>query len=179
MPVSNLWECKEGSVVYKFSQTDIPMDVIEEVYEFTHHERLSSHVFKRMFERKKKEYLSVNKAKTLTLQTIITDLWKPLCSVFKEDIAKLHDGLQLPLPKVTFLFGDISDHKVLNDEISKWCDAAGQAEKGWIREASQKILDYQELCRYSYAAQTLMGLKETLGLTGDFSSVEALVTNKV
>uniref|UniRef100_A0A1X7THY6 Death domain-containing protein n=1 Tax=Amphimedon queenslandica TaxID=400682 RepID=A0A1X7THY6_AMPQE len=105
----------------------------------------------------------------------VEKLWMPMLKEFKEDLGRLHNGLQMPLKKVKHLFNDLSDKTTINEELTKWCCAVDEPDQSWIRDAAQKILDYQELCRYSYSAQTLMQLKKTLKLSGDFSSVEALL----
>lgn len=174
-----LWKFQEEEIFYKFCPVDIPHDIIEEVYRLTHHEESSSNVFQKVFAKCKTEYTLKNQHTALTLQDVVNDLWKPVSKEFTDDLQRLRTGLELPLSKVTYLFEDISDLKALTSELEKWCDAVKEPDNRWIRDAAQKIQDYQELCRYSYTARTLMLLKGTLGLTGDFSAIEALVPKEV
>lgn len=133
----------------------------------------------KLFHRKKEEYLSKSSFDDATLSSTFKQFWEPLMSEFQRDLSNLSKGFQLPLKKVEFFFSEISNKKTLKEELDKWCDVVGEDDKCWIGDAAQKILDYQEICRYSYSAQTLMQLKRTLKLTGDFSAVEALVLKEV
>lgn len=153
--------------------------MIKEVFHLTHHEEISSSIFLKVFAKQKKNYLSKHEDATITLENAVKELWQPMCTEFKDDLQKLSDGLKLSLDKVAYLFEGISHSKVLEEELTKWCDAVKETNRRWIRSAAQKIQDYQELRRYFYTAQTLMQLKETLGLTGDFSAVEALLPKEV
>lgn len=177
-PVSELWECTTP-LVFKYCPIGVPEDVIQEVFYLTHHEEISSSIFLKVFAKQEKSYRLKHEDATITLEKAVKDLWQPSCTEFKEDLQKLSDGLKLPLDKVTYLFEDISESKELEVELTKWCDAVRETNKRWIRGAAQKILDYQKLRRYFYTAQTLMQLKETLGLKGDFSAVEALLPKEV
>ena len=174
-----LWQYEGEEVMYKFCSTDIPYNIIEEVFCLTNHEGISSKVFNKSFRKWKNEYLSKHKGSASNFKVVIEEMWKPMFQEYKNDLHKLHDGLQMPLKKVKYIFSDISDKVTLNQELEKWCNAVDEPDKGWIREAAQKILDYQELCRYAYSAQTLMQLKKTLALTGDFSAIEALLPKEV
>lgn len=51
-------------------------------------------------------------------------------------------------------------------------------ESSSIRNAAEKISDYQNLCKYSSAAETLVELRKALEMTGDFSDVEAAIISK-
>ena len=177
-PVSELWECTTPPV-FKFCPIGVPNDVIQEVFHLTHHEEISSSIFLKVFAKQEKSYRLKHEDATITLEKAVRELWQPMCTEFKEDLQKLSDGLKLPLDKVAYLFDDISETKKLEEELTKWCDAVRETNRTWIRGAAQKILDYQKLRRYCYTAQTLMQLKETLGLTGDFSAVEALLSKEV
>ena len=153
--------------------------MIKEVFHLTHHEEISSNIFLKVFAKQKKHYLSKHEDTTITLEKAVKELWQPLCTEFKEDLQKLSDGLKLSVDKVAYLFEGTSHSKGLEEELTKWCDAIKETNRRWIRSAAQKIQDYQELRRYFYTAKTLMQLKETLGLTGDFSAVEALLPKEV
>ena len=178
-PIDLLWQYEEEKVKYKFCPTDIPYNIIEEVFRLTNHEGISSKVFTKSFHKWKKEFLSKHKGSASNFKVAVEEMWKPMFQEYKDDLQKLYDGLQMPLNKVKYLFSDISDKVTLNKELEKWCHAVDEPDKSWIRDAAQKILDYQELCRYAYSAQTLMQLKKTLGLTGDFSAIQALLPKEV
>ena len=174
LSIHDLWENKESKIVYKYGQaSDIPEHIMEEVFQLTHREGCTCVIFQNLWSQRKSTYMKKQSGTTSTLDVVIKDLWTPVCEEFKSDLEKL-SNLQLRLDKVTLLFENIFDQKILEDELNKWCDATGHSRSGWIRETAKKILEYQQFCRYSYTAKTLMQLKETLGLTGDFSVVEAL-----
>ena len=178
-PIDLLWQYEEETVKYKFCSTDIPYNIIEEVFRLTNHEGVSSKVFTKSFHKWKKEFLSKHKGSASNFKVAVEEMWKPMFQEYKDDLHKLHDRLQMPLNKVKYLFSDVSDKVTLNEELENWCIAVDEPDNGWIRDAAQKILDYQELCRYAYSAQTLMQLKKTLGLTGDFSAIQALLPKEV
>ena len=174
LPIRDLWETEELKIVYKYGQaSDIPEHIMEEVFQLTHSEGCTSVIFQNLWSQRKNTYMEKQSGNTSTLDVVVKDLWTPVCEEFKSDLEKL-SNLQLRLDKVTLLFENIFEQKILEDELNKWCDATGYPRRDWIRETAQKILEYQQFCRYSYTAKTLMQLKETLGLTGDFSVVEAL-----
>ena len=177
-PVSDLWE--HTLLVFKHCPIPVSDDVIEQVFVLTHHEGLSLSIFLKVFAKEKKEYhVKKPPESVVTLEIVVNELWKPICAELKADLQNLHDGLKLPLKKVAYFFEGMSHLKEIEEELSKWCDAFEVTEKRWIKDAAQKISDYQELCRYSYTAKTLIQLKETLKLTGDFSAVEALLMPEV
>ena len=178
-PVNLLWHYDGENVKYMFCPTDIPCSIIEEVFHLTSHVGISSKVFAKNFHKWKKEYLSRHKSCISNVNIAVEEMWKPMYEEYKDDLHKLHNGLKMPLCKVKFFFNDVSDKATLKEELEKWCNAVDEPDRGWIRDAAQKILDYQELCRYAYSAQTLMQLKKTLGLTGDFSAIEALLPKEV
>lgn len=179
-PVNFLWQYTGEGVTYKFCHVDISDKIIEEVFCLTNlAEGISSKVFQKVFSKWKSEYLSKHKNSNLNFKVAIEELWMPMFEEFKEDLSRLHDGLQMPLKKVKYLFHDVADKATLERELNKWCSAVNEPDRNWIRDAAQKILDYQELCRYSYSAQTLTQLKKTLKLTGDFSAIGALLSKEV
>ena len=178
-PIELLWQYDGEEVMYKFCSTDIPYDIIEEVFRLTNHEGISSKVFNKSFCKWKIEYLLKHKGPASNFKVAVEEMWKPMFQEYKDDLHKLHDGLQMPLKKVDYIFSDITDEVTLNKELKKWCHAVDEPDKDWIKDAAQKILDYQELCRYAYSAQTLMQLKKTLGLNGDFSAIQALLPKEV
>ena len=177
-PVSDLWE--HTLLVFKHCPIPSSDDVIEQVFILTHHEGLSSSIIRKVFAKEKKEYhVKKQPGSVITLENVVNELWKPMCAELKGDLQNLRDGLKLPLKKVAYFFEGMSHLKEIEEELSKWCYAFEVTEKRWIRDAAQKISDYQELCRYSYTAKTLIQLKDTLKLTGDFSAVEALLMPEV
>lgn len=178
-PIFNLWQYDGEEVSFKFSHTDITYDVIEEVFHLTSHEGISSKIFSKMFLKRKNEYLSKHKSSASSFKIAVEKMWKPLLLEFKNDLIELRDGLKMPLKKVEYFFHDISDTAALTEQLEKWCDAVDEPDKSWVRDAAKKILDYQQLCLYSNSALTLMQLKQTLRLTGDFSAIEAVLPKEV
>ena len=79
---------------------------------------------------------------------------------------------------MTELFDEIRERKALEHELEEWCSAFKTENRTWIRSAAQKILDYQELTYYAKSAHTLMQLKKTLKLTGDFNILTNLLQSE-
>lgn len=179
IPVCDLWSCEEGKTAFKYCPIAIPDDIIQDVYYFTHHDELSSSVFLKLFEAKKALYLSDKQTNNILLEAVVKELWQPTLSEFSEDFKNLRDGLKLPLSKIEVLFKDIYQLNKIEEELGKWCDAVKEDNRKWLKDAAQKLMDYHELCRYSFTAQTIMQLKEKLRLKGDFSIVEILLPKKV
>ena len=178
VPVCDLWIYEDSKTVFKYCTVSVPYETIQNVFYLTHHEQLSSSIFLKLFETKKALY-HASKGNNNSLEAVINELWQPTKSEFSEDLAKLRDGLKLPLNKVESLFIDIYQLEKIKEELEKWCDAVEERNKNWVRDAAQKVMEYHELCRYSYSAQTIMQLKEKLKLKGDFSVVETLLPKQV
>ena len=176
-PVSELWRFDSNKLYFEHNVVkDVSDAVIDQVFSLTHHDGCSSEVFKRHWAKHKKEY-SEKKVKPSSLSDVVQELWINLVyAEFVEDLKSLSDGLKLSLDKVSVLFEGLSDIKVLEKELNKWCEAVKfDGEKSWVRVAAQKIIDYQKLARYSFTAKTLMEVKEALQLTGDFSVLQAFL----
>lgn len=177
-PVSDLWECTP--LIFKNCPSFVSDDVMEQVFYLTHHEGLHSLVFLKVFELKLFEYNHKRKQRVVTLESAVSEFWFPLCKEFKDDLKQLRDGLKLPIKKVANFFADITEMEQLEEELQKWCVAVKETKNNnWIKNAVQKILEYQRLCCYTNTAQTVMQLKEALGLTGDFGILDALLLKEV
>ena len=132
-----------------------------------------------MFAKEKTKYHAKVEESDVTFEKVVQEFWLPICSEFRADFQKLCDGFQLPLNKVAYFFENMTTLPEIEEELEKWCHAVEETNKNWIRDAARKIGDYQTLCSYSFTAKTLLQLKKTLGLTGDFSVVEALLQREV
>lgn len=148
------------------------------MYELTHASETTCVIFQNIFNKTRESYLQRHKGHEATMQVAIKELWEPAYDEFSNDLKSLLDNLRLPLKKVDYIFKGLSSKNELKDQLLLWCNAMHEVNKDWITDAAQKLLDYQELLRYSYTAQTLMKLKEKLELTGDFSAVEALISKE-
>ena len=178
-PVQDLWMYNKNMPQFILDKINIIADhIVDEVFYFTHPEGLSSAIFLNRWNNKMQRYHQKLTGTLISIEKFVKDLWSPVLIDVKSEMKVLSDNLQLPLDKVTELFEGITDHKTLESELIKWCDVLKQ-NTNWIRNAVQKILDYQELCYYSCAAQTLLQLKETLKLSGDFNVVANLLSDQV
>ena len=151
---------------------------MNDVYELTDASETTSVIFQNIFNKTRELYLQRHKGHEATMQVAIKELWQPAYDEFSNDLKSLIDDLKLPLKKVDYIFKGLSSQNELKNQLLLWCNAMHEGNKDWITDAAQKILDYQELRRYSYTAQTLMKLKEKLELSGDFSAVEALLSKE-
>ena len=179
----DVWTFDEHAETPKYCFSELscaPDNIIDEIYYFTSSEGCCSQIFGSRWTNSKKKYVQSLNGKHITISTFVNDLWIPVINEFQSDLESLSDGLQLPLEKVTELFDGIRERKVLEHELEKWCIAFKHEKRAWIRNAAQKILEYQELTYYSKSAHTLMELKNTLKLSGDFNILTNLLqTEKV
>ena len=179
-PVRDLWMYNEdGMPQFQLNEFNIIADhIVDEVFYFTHPEGCSSAIFLKRWNNEMQRYHQKLNGTFVSIETFVKDLWSPVLTDFKSEMEMLSDNLKLPLDKVAELFEGITDQKTLESELTKWCGVF-QQNTHWIRNAVQKILDYQELCYHSYAARTLLQLKETLKLSGDFNIVANLLSDQV
>lgn len=133
----------------------------------------------KLFAKEKEKYIAKVKGSDVTFENAIQEFWLPMCSEFRADFQKLSDGFELPLKKVAYLFENMTTLPEIEEELKKWCHAVEETNNNWISDAVKKIQDYQTLIRYSFTANTLIQLKKTLGLTGDFSIVDFLLEQEV
>ena len=110
----------------------------------------------------------------------ITELvWKPVfkrCQMLLSDLKswklKLHEVDQLfkerYYEKQKALLRDITN---LSQAVNK-CQGIVEQDSGWIKDATNRISQYWNLCNYHEAAQAFIKIRDTLGLTGNFSLVE-------
>ena len=63
----------------------------------------------------------------------------------------------------------------LSQAVNK-CQRIVKNDSGWINDVIDRIWQYWELCNYHEAAQAFINIRDTLGLTGDFSFVERVAT---
>ena len=110
----------------------------------------------------------------------ITELvWKPVfvqCQLLLSDLKswklKLHEVDQLfkerYYEKQKALLRDITN---LSQAVNK-CQGIVEQDSGWIKDATNRISQYWNLCNYHEAAQAFIKIRDTLGLTGNFSLVE-------
>lgn len=178
-PVHQLWDLLEKTISFKYCESKTSDEILDEVYKLTsHQDKRVSHIFQNIFNKAKELYLQKHKEATVTIEVAVSELWKPACDEFNEGLKCLCNDLKLPLIKVDYIFKGLSSQTELKDQLLLWCEAVGEANVEWIDDAAQKILEYQELRRYSYTARTLMLLKEKLELIGDFDAVQALLSKE-
>ena len=176
LAVKEVWCFDENGTKYTVpSLAYVSQNVIDEVYHLTSTEGCSSQIFRNRWSNAKQKFLQGLKGTQISIDAFVTQLWTPVVTEFHADLQAISNGLQLPLHKVTELFEGLTDRKVLESEIEVWCTAFKVENRTWIRSAAQKIIDYQELTFYSKSAKTLMQLKSTLKLSGDFTILTKLL----
>ncbi|XP_054615147.1 E3 ubiquitin-protein ligase rnf213-alpha isoform X2 [Dunckerocampus dactyliophorus] len=112
--------------------------------------------------------------KTLTLDVIHAEVFKPCFASYKDIYMRLKNG-SIKIKEVDRLF---SDYKGKYDELEKdldiMCKVDMSTEKLWIHSRLQQIEQYHELHLAVASAQVIMEVKEALGLQGDFRVLETL-----
>ena len=156
-----------------------PVAVIKEVFHFTSSEGCSSQIFRSRWENARLTFVRELNGNQTTIDNFVTTLWTSVIAEFREDLEAMSNGLNLPLRKVTELFEGLRGRESLETELKIWCTAFNVENTSWIRNAVKKIMDYQQLVYYSKSAQTLMQLKNTLKLSGDFTILTKLLDEEV
>ncbi len=180
--VKDVWTFDEETRNPKYSMSSLniaPESIIKEVFRLTSSEGCSSQIFRSRWENTKKKFLHELNGNQTTIENFVAKLWIPVIAEFREDLEALSNGLKLPLHKVTELFEGLKGRELLERELTIWCSAFNVESTGWIRNAAKKIMDYQQLSYYSKSAQTLMQLKNTLKLSGDFTILTKLLDEEV
>ena len=110
----------------------------------------------------------------------ITDfVWKPVFTQCEMLLSELQSW-KLKLHTVDLLFKERYHEKqkaLLRDIMNLFravnkCHGKAEQDSGWIKDATNRISQYWELCNYHEAAQAFINIRDALGLTGDFGLVE-------
>jgi 6-pyruvoyl-tetrahydropterin synthase len=128
-----------------------------------------------------------NDPQSLTYEDIDERIWQQIYKECEETLQQL-STLKLSLQSVKHYFFERYDGKKhLENDLTKLCIAMNRCnelkpsdnklpafEIEWIADAVARIELYKHLCRYATAAEAIIKLRGTLGLTGDFTVVETL-----
>ena len=142
-------------------------------------------IFMELWEKSKQKYLleceQEKSTPSLTLPQVTTRIWKPVYNECKQILQEL-SSLTMPLKKLKeYPFPE--EKEELEQHLRNLCQVVdscmsieGKEPTGeeWVRGTVNRMLKYRTLCKYANAAETLLKLKETLNLSGDFSLVETL-----
>ena len=165
-------------LVHNCFPTAAPLDPIMTSYDFMarHH---PNDIFHRIW-----SAVSLKAAKenpNLTINDIVTKIWNPAFQECCRVLDSLHDH-SMKLKEVNDRFHHYDDGNVIVVHLEKLykgvelcCNRAPHAKRPvWIDSAVDRMQQYWTLSRYADAAQTVLQLKENLGLTGDFSLMETI-----
>ena len=128
-----------------------------------------------------------NDPQSLTYEDIDERIWQQIYKECKKTLQQL-SNLKLSLQNVKrYFFERYDGKKPLKEDLKKLCIAMNRCnelkpaasrlpafETEWIADAVARIELYKHLCRYASAAEAIIKLRGTLGLTGDFTVVEML-----
>lgn len=123
--------------------------------------------------------LRASKAKTsLTFAAIVDKLWKPAF----EECARLVDSIQsrsIKLKYIDHYFGCLGSQGLLTNFRALYvameqCHGRAGRNPAWIRIAVDRMHQYWSLCAQAQAAKVVLGLKQKMGLTGDFRVIEGV-----
>ena len=114
----------------------------------------------------------------LTFQQVIDFVWTPVFGTCERLLVDLQSW-KIKLLEVDMLFQNrYREQKLLSRDLKNLYSAVSECQEkkendsGWIKSVIDRIWQYWELCNYHEAAQAFINIKDTLGLTGDFSLVE-------
>ena len=115
---------------------------------------------------------------SLPFAEVVSKIWNP---VF-EECAWLVDGLQsrsIKLKCIDYYFRSLDSSEVLAHLKTLYvsmetCHGRAGRSPAWIRIAVSRIHQYWSLCAQAKAAKIVLGLKEKLGLNGDFHVIEGV-----
>lgn len=119
---------------------------------------------------------------TLTIADVGTRIWKPVFSDCSDLIKKV-SSKSIKLKEVDYYFRQAQADHIYDNLLNLFtaieaCNGNTPDSFVWIRQAVHLIKQYWSLCKQAEAASTLLELKDSLKLTGNFDVIES-VANKV
>lgn len=169
-------QSQEGKIDFKYFQDAQPLSKMLLHY-FYLSNQYPSDLFQQIWKSQVKE---VAKTKAiLTISDVVSKLWEP---VF-EECCQLIDSIQsrsITLVDVNKHFRKLDSHYI-NDHLSFLFHAIEtcferKSDPLWIRHAVDRMQHYWSLCEQADAARTVLELKESLKLEGNFEVIEKIAS---
>ncbi|XP_055097754.1 E3 ubiquitin-protein ligase RNF213 isoform X3 [Symphalangus syndactylus] len=112
---------------------------------------------------------------TLELEEVYDYLYQPSYRMFIKLYQDLKSG-QVTLAEIDVIFKDfVNKYTDLDSELKIMCTVDHQGQSDWIKERVEQIKEYHHLHQAVHAAKVILQVKESLGLTGDFSVLNTLL----
>ena len=166
-PIKTLW--RDGKVVC-YSSSNVLLSFAENIYKMRN---TKSDVFSKIWS----ETMQHACKSDISIGDVEVQVWNPAFAKCHEILDKLSDK-SMTLADVDKQFVQYNKER-LGEELNMLCRGVGDSrDSSWINEVVEQIESYRHLCSYRDTASTLLELKETLGLKGDFKSVE-MISQKV
>lgn len=103
------------------------------------------------------------------IEDVYNDLYLPCFNKFRKLYEDLKSG-ELTFEEVHTIFGVfVNKYDELNFDLSVMCTLDRSDPSNWIQDRMGQIREYHHLHLSAMAAKVILEVKETLGLTGDFS----------
>ncbi|XP_011788597.1 PREDICTED: E3 ubiquitin-protein ligase RNF213 [Colobus angolensis palliatus] len=112
---------------------------------------------------------------TLELEELYDYLYQPSYRKFAKLCQDLKSG-KVTLAEIDVIFKDfVNKYTDLVSELKIMCTVDHQGQRDWIQERVEQIKEYHHLHQAVHAAKVILQVKESLGLTGDFSVLSTLL----
>jgi hypothetical protein len=172
--INTLCSSQEQRVQFMCFKAAQPLqEMLPAYYRFANH--YPSELFQQIWESRLKTVAS--KKQVLTFADVVTKIWKP---VFNE-CCQLIDGvkgLTITLADVNRHFhplrGDGQAHLELLFKATEACHKSEVGSTTWIRGALDRMQHYWSVCEQAEVARTVLQLKESLQLQGNFEAIERI-----
>ena len=136
--------------------------------------KYSNDFFRTFWKRLKREYEGASHLNFANIVQIWENTLKE-CITFMESLRDRSISLSLVHELVTEKGKEYLSQDITNLEASVCvCTGTTPLKPEWIGNCVGRMYQYQSLCHHASAAKVFVQLKETLGLTGDFSMMENL-----
>ena len=123
------------------------------------------------------KYGEILKDEVITMEIIFNKMWSRICEELKSTNQQFLDG-EMRLQKIDEYSNMFKNYDALQEEfmlLSKhFSETTTSLVKGKLGVIIKKVKNYKELFDAQQAAQTILQLKKTVGLEGDFSEVEKI-----
>jgi hypothetical protein len=119
----------------------------------------------------------VYEKRTLTFDDVVTKIWKPVldeCCQLIDSVRNLTITLADVNRHFCHLDNNRQSHLELLFKATEACHDRGVESTTWIREALDQMDRYWSICEQAEAARTVLQLKESLQLRGNFEVIERI-----
>ena len=173
MPINQLCTSEGEDVSFHCFQQAKSLEPILKYFYFFH-DAYPSDVFQKVWKSKLTEVSRLKQ--TLSFSGVVDLIWRPVATTCCQLVESVRDRSIL-LRDVDRYFSEFRGQHVYDHLLSLYkaieaCHGRHTDTGGWVREAVNHMEEYWSLCEQAEAANTVLGMKRSLHLTGDFSTIE-------